>query len=72
MELVVGCQPRGTYCQCCFASTGEAYFAKEVTVVDVAIAKALAVRAHLPTGEGVLLLVATLPELVFLVRSIAA
>jgi hypothetical protein len=36
-------------------------------MADVAIAEALALRAHVLVGEGVLLLTATLLELLFLV-----
>jgi hypothetical protein len=43
------------------------YFAEEVVVVDVAVMWDLAPRAHVPTDGGVLLLVAALPELLFLV-----
>jgi hypothetical protein len=63
---------RGTYCRCCFVLTGETYFAEEVVVGDVAIAKALTLRAHIPASEGVLLLIAALPELLFLVQYVAA
>jgi hypothetical protein len=71
MALAVGCQPEDTYCQCCFVLTGEMYFAKEVASVDVTVVKVLAPRADIPTGEGVLLPVATLPEVLFLVQSVA-
>jgi hypothetical protein len=52
--------------------TGETYFAEEVVVGDVAIAKALTLRAHIPASEGVLLLIAALPELLFLVQYVVA
>jgi hypothetical protein len=71
-ELVVGCQPEDTYCRCYFVLTGEMYFAGEVVAADVAVVKVLALRAHILAGEGVLLLIAALPELLFLVRSVVA
>jgi hypothetical protein len=48
------------------------YFAGEVVAADVAVVKVLALRAHILAGEGVLLLIAALPELLFLVRSVVA
>jgi hypothetical protein len=42
------------------------YFADEVVVSDVAVERALALRAHVPADGGVLLLTAALPELLFL------
>jgi hypothetical protein len=47
-------------------------FAEGVAVADAAVGKALALKAHVPADEGVLLLTAVLPELLFPARSIAA
>jgi hypothetical protein len=69
--LVVGCQLEDTCYQCCFILTGRMCFAK-VVVADAAIAEAPALTAHVPADEGALLLAATPPELLFLVRSVAA
>jgi hypothetical protein len=55
----------GTCCRCCFVSTGETYFAEVVAMANVAVAKALALRAHVPAGKGVILLATALPELFF-------
>jgi hypothetical protein len=44
----------------------------EVVVAGAAAAEAPTLRAHVPTDEGVLLLTVALPELLFLVRSVAA
>jgi hypothetical protein len=41
-------------------------------MADVAITRAPASRAHIPTNGGVLLLAAALPELIFLVRFVVA
>jgi hypothetical protein len=41
-------------------------------VAGVAIAEALALRAHVPVGEDVLLHIAVLSELLFPVRFVAA
>jgi hypothetical protein len=71
-ELVAGYQPRDTYCRCCFVLSGEMYFAEEVVVADVAVMRALALKAHVPTDEGVLLLATAPPELLFLVRFVVA
>jgi hypothetical protein len=62
----LGYQPEDTYCRCYFVFTGEMYFADEVVVADVAVERALALRAHVPADGGVLLLTAALPELLFL------
>jgi hypothetical protein len=43
------------------------YFVEEVVVVGIAAAEALALRARVPVGEGVLLRAAALLELLFLV-----
>jgi hypothetical protein len=40
--------------------------------VEVVVAGAAAAEAHVLTDEGVLLLTVALPELLFLVRSVAA
>jgi hypothetical protein len=71
-ELVVGCQLEETYCRCYFVLTGELYFAEEVAMADVAVARALALRARVPANVGVLLLTAALPELLFPVQIFAA
>jgi hypothetical protein len=42
-------------------------FAEEVAVADVAVMRALASRACVPTDGGILLLTAALPEWLFLV-----
>jgi hypothetical protein len=47
-------------------------FAEGVAVADAAVGKALALKAHVPADEGVLLLTTVLPELLFPARSIAA
>jgi hypothetical protein len=44
----------------------------EVVVADAAAAEAPTLRPHVPADEGVLLLTATPPELLFLVRSVVA
>jgi hypothetical protein len=44
----------------------------EVAVIGAATAEAPALRAHVPTDEGVLLLTAIPSELLFLVRFVAA
>jgi hypothetical protein len=72
MELVVGYQLGDNYCRCCFVLSGEMYFAEEVVVADVAVTRAIAPRAHVPADGGVLLLTAALPELLFLIRFVAA
>jgi hypothetical protein len=66
-ELDVGCQVGDTYCRCFFVLTGEVYFAEEFAMADAIAVKALALRTHVPGGEGVLLLIVVLPELLFLV-----
>jgi hypothetical protein len=43
------------------------YSTEEVTVPDVAVTRALALRAHIPTDGGVLLFTIALPESLFLV-----
>jgi hypothetical protein len=43
------------------------YFVEDVVVVGIAAVEALALRAHVPVGEGVLLLDAALLELLLLV-----
>jgi hypothetical protein len=71
MALAVGCQPEGTCCQCCFVLTGRLYFV-DVAMASAAGAEAPALRARAPAGEGILLLTTAPPELLFLVRSVAA
>jgi hypothetical protein len=71
MGPTVGCQQWGTYYRCCFVSTADAYFVEEAVVVGVAVAETLALRAHVPVGEAVVLPAASLLELLFLVQSIA-
>jgi hypothetical protein len=56
MGLAVGCQRGGTYYQCYFVLTTEAYFVGEAVVADIVVAQALVPRPHVPFGEGVLLL----------------
>jgi hypothetical protein len=72
MGLAIGCPSGGTYCQCYFVSTAGAYFVEEAVVVHIAATEALALRAHVPVGEGFLLLVVALLELLFLVQSASA
>jgi hypothetical protein len=48
------------------------YSAEEVVVANVAVMRALASRAHIPADGGVLLLVATPPELLFLPQFVVA
>jgi hypothetical protein len=69
--LVVGCQPEDTCCQCCFVSTGRMCFV-EVVAANATAVEAPTLRVHFHANEGVLFLTATPPELLFLVRSIAA
>jgi hypothetical protein len=64
MVLAIGCQPEDTCYQCCFVSTGRMCFV-EVVVAGAAAAEAPALRAHVLTDEGVLLLTVALPELLF-------
>jgi hypothetical protein len=79
MGLATDCQPGGTCCRCCpmfagvVASTTAMVSsgAVEAAVVDVAVAKALALKVHALVGEGFLLLAAALLGLPFLVRSAA-
>jgi hypothetical protein len=52
--------------------SGEMYFAEEVVVADVVVTSAIVPRAHVPANGGVLLLTATLPELLFLIRFVVA
>jgi hypothetical protein len=68
--LPIGCQLEDTYCRCCFASTGRFCFVE--AVVASATVEAPAIRAHVPTDEGVLLLSTAPPELLFLVQFVAA
>jgi hypothetical protein len=49
---------------------GDMRFA-EAVVADTATVEALALRAHVPDDEGVVLLVAVPPESLFLVQSVA-
>jgi hypothetical protein len=72
MGLFVGCQPGGTYYWCCYVSTADVYFVEDVVVVGIAAVEALALRARVPVGEGVLLLDAALLELLLLVWSTSA
>jgi hypothetical protein len=65
--LAVDCRSGDTYYRCCFVTTTHVYFVEEVVVVGIAAAEALALRARVPVGEGVLLRAATLLELLFLV-----
>jgi hypothetical protein len=65
--LVASYQPGDTYCQCCFVLSGEMYSAQEVVVADVAVTRALALRAHILADGGVLLLATALPKSLFLV-----
>jgi hypothetical protein len=67
MEQVAGHQSGDTYSRCCLVLCGEIY-----SVEGVAVADAIVTRAHIPADEGVLLLTATLPELLFPVRFVAA
>jgi hypothetical protein len=55
-----------------FVLTGEIYFVEEVVVADIDAAKVLALRAHIPVGECVLLLIVAIPALLFLARSATA
>jgi hypothetical protein len=71
-ELVIGYQPGDTYCRCCFVLSSEMYSTKEVVVADVAVTRALALRAHIPADRGVLLLITALSELLFLIGVVAA
>jgi hypothetical protein len=48
------------------------YSSEEVVVADVVVTMAPAPRARIPADGGVLLLVTALPELLFLIRFIAA
>jgi hypothetical protein len=48
------------------------YFAECVVVADTAVAKALALMGPVPADEGVQLLIAALPKLLFLTLSVAA
>jgi hypothetical protein len=68
--LPVGCQLEDTYCRCCFASTGRLCFV-EAVVAGAAAVEAPALRAHVPTDEGVLSLATAPPELLFLVQFVA-
>jgi hypothetical protein len=65
--LAVGCQPGGAYYRSYFVSAAEEFFVGEAIVADTAVAEALALRAHVPVGGGILLLTAALLELIFLV-----
>jgi hypothetical protein len=70
--LTIGCQPKGTCYQCCCVLTSEMYFAECVVAADTAVAKALALMGPVPADEGVQLLIAALPKLLFLTLSVAA
>jgi hypothetical protein len=48
------------------------YSSEEVVVADVVVTMAPTPRARIPTDGGVLLLITALPELLFLIRFIAA
>jgi hypothetical protein len=63
MRPVAGCRPGDTYCRCCFFLAGEMYFAEEVAMAGVAVAEALALRAHVPVDKDVLLRITALSEL---------
>jgi hypothetical protein len=75
MGLAVSCQPGGTYYRCCpmlagaVASTTVVMSSgvAEAVVVDVVVAKALALGVHALTGKGFLLLTTALLGLLFLV-----
>jgi hypothetical protein len=72
MGLAVSCQPGGTCYRCCpvlASTTAVARSGVKAIVVDVAVAKALALRIHALASEGFLLLTATLLGLLFLVQS---
>jgi hypothetical protein len=69
--IAVGCQPEDTCCRCCFVSTGRMCFV-QVVVVGATTVGAPALRAHVPADKGVLSLPIAPPELLFLVRSMAA
>jgi hypothetical protein len=71
MGQVVSCSPRGTCYQYCFVSTVVACSVGEAVVVDIVVVEALALRAHVLTDKGVILLVADLLKLLFLVQSAA-
>jgi hypothetical protein len=58
----IGCRPWDTYYRCCFVLTGEMCFAKEVDVAGAAVEEALALRAHVPVDEDVLLRFVVLSE----------
>jgi hypothetical protein len=47
-------------------------FAEGVAVADATAAKALALRSHVPIDEGVILLTAVVPELLFPILFVAA
>jgi hypothetical protein len=51
---------------------GKVCFVEEVAVVGAAVAEALALRAHVPIDEDVLLRVAVLSELLFPAQFIVA
>jgi hypothetical protein len=65
MRLAIGCQPMDTYCRCCFVLASEMCFAEEVAVASATVAEAVALRAHVPVNEDVLLRVVVLFELHF-------
>jgi hypothetical protein len=71
-RLTAGCRPGDTYCRCCFVLAGKVCFVEEVAVVGAAVAEALALRAHVPIDEDVLLRVAVLSELLFPAQFIVA
>jgi hypothetical protein len=72
IRLAAGYRPGDTYCRCCFVLAGEMCFAEEVDVAGAAVAEALALRAHVPIDEDVLLCIVVLSELLFTIRFVAA
>jgi hypothetical protein len=72
MRLTTGCRPGNTHCRCCFVLVGKVCFAKEFAVVGAIVAEALALRAHVPVDEDLLLHAVVLSELLFPTRFAAA
>jgi hypothetical protein len=75
MGLAVSYEPKGTCYQSCplLASTTTVVRSSvEVVVVDVAVAKALALGVHALADKGFILIVVALLGLLFLVHSTAA
>jgi hypothetical protein len=64
--LTIGYQLEDTCCRCCYVLTDEMYFAKGVVVADIVATKALVLMDPIPADEGVQLLAAAPPELLFL------